>query len=172
MGTPFYVMDRVDGIILRGLKHQAVDLTPEFMKTACLTLVATLAEIHDIDVESVGLSGLGRPEGYVSRQVHGWLKRYLKAKTDDIASIQFVGQWLIDNMPPETSAAVIHNDYKYDNLVLSPTDPSTAVAVLDWEMCTVGCPLMDLGTSLAYWVDPDDPAPMQCPLVRPHYRVT
>ena len=99
-------------------------------------------------------------DGYVSRQVNGWLKRYLKAKTDDIPSIEFVGQWLIDNMPAETKPTIIHNDYKYDNLVLHPSDPAIAVAVLDWEMCTIGCPLMDLGTTLAYWVDPDDPSPM------------
>src|SRR5262249_54199541 len=113
------------------------------------------------DYTAAGLGDLGRPEGYVARQVHGWTERYKNARTDDIPEMERVAVWLADHMPPDSGAALIHNDYKYDNLVLDPSDLSRIVAVLDWEMATVGDPLMDLGSTLGYWVDPDDPEELQ-----------
>ena len=120
-----------------------------------------LVEIHRVDVQAAGLGYLGRPEGYVKRQVDGWTKRYHNALTDDIPDMERVAAWLAGHMPPESGAALIHNDYKYDNLVLDPDDPTQIIGVLDWEMATIGDPLMDLGTSLGYWIDPDDPPEMQ-----------
>jgi aminoglycoside phosphotransferase (APT) family kinase protein len=113
------------------------------------------------------LGDLGRPAGYVRRQIEGWTKRYQDARTDDVPDIERAAAWLAERIPPETGAVLIHNDYKYDNLVLDPNDLARAastwciVGVLDWEMATIGDPLMDLGTSLGYWIDPDDPAEIQ-----------
>ena len=107
------------------------------------------------------MGDLGHPEGYVKRQIEGWAQRYKKARTDDIQDIERAAAWLAENMPAESGAALIHNDYKYDNLVLNPQDPSHIIGVLDWEMATIGDPLMDLGTSLGYWIDPNDPTELQ-----------
>ena len=160
IGAPFYVMARVDGIILR--PHLAADptLTPARMTRLSGALVDTLAEIHAVDVDAAGLADLGRPTGYVARQITGWSKRYRKAQTDEIATLDAVMIWLGAHQPGESGRALIHNDYKYDNVVFAPDDMARIVAVLDWEMCTVGDPHMDLGTTLGYWIEPDDPAPM------------
>jgi len=109
---------------------------------------------------AAGLDGFGHPEGYVERQVSGWSGRWVKAKTDDVPELDRAAAWLAERLPADSGtagAALLHNDYKYDNLVLDPADLARIVAVLDWEMATVGDPLMDLGTSLGYWIDPDDP---------------
>ena len=161
IGAPFYVMERVDGVILRGSDHRQIELTPAYMAQACHTLIATLAEIHALDIDTMGLGNLGRPAGYIERQLTGWHRRYQKAQTDDVPDVERIVQWLVSHQPTETRATLIHNDYKYDNCVLDPNDPTKALAVLDWEMCTVGCPLMDLGTTLAYWIEAGDPAPMK-----------
>jgi len=157
LGAEFYVMERVRGLILRASKPQGLDLTPELMQGLSSAFVDNLVSIHAVDIKASGLSALGRGKGYVQRQVEGWTRRYLKAKTDEIPLIEEIAAWLADNMPPEATPTLIHNDYKYDNLVLDPADPTNIIAVLDWEMATVGDPLMDLGTSLGYWIDPDDP---------------
>ena len=157
LGAPFYVMERAQGVILRSNRPpKGLELGPELMERLSTTLIDALAELHGVDLESTGLAALGKPEGYVRRQVEGWTKRYLAAKTDEIPAVEQVAAWLADNQPAEAGAALIHGDFKYDNLVLDPTDLTHIVAVLDWEMATVGDPLMDLGTTLGYWVDSDD----------------
>ena len=162
LGAPFYVMERVTGIILRAQRPVGLDLTPETMRHLSATFIETLAEIHEIDYEAAGLGDLGSPQGYVKRQVEGWTKRYFNARTDDVSSIEKLADWLHANLPADSErAALIHNDYKYDNLVLSPNDLTRVVAVLDWEMATVGDPLMDFGTSLGYWVETNDPEEWQ-----------
>src|SRR6185503_18567974 len=162
LGAPFYVMERVTGIILRAQRPVGVDLTPETMRQLSATFIETLAEIHEIDYEGAGLGDLGSPQGYVKRQVEGWTKRYFNARTDHVSSIEKLADWLHSNLPADSErAALIHNDYKYDNLVLSPDDLTRVVAVLDWEMATVGDPLMDFGTSLGYWVEINDPEEWQ-----------
>jgi len=115
------------------------------------------------------LSNIGRPQGYVARQVTGWTERYANARTDQIAGVEAAASWLARNMPGESGAAVIHNDYKYDNVMLDPRDPTRIVAVLDWEMATVGDPLMDLGTFIGYWGDPDDPPELRMRAYGPTY---
>ena len=159
IGAPFYVMERVRGVILRQRPPKGLELTPERMGVLSRTLVDNLVAIHGVDLAEAGLDTFGRPEGYVRRQVEGWTRRYEKARTDDLPAIEAAAAWLAENMPPESGASLIHNDYKYDNLVFDPErfDQGELLAVLDWEMATVGDPLMDLGTSIAYWVDPDDP---------------
>ena len=161
LGAPFYLMERVEGVVLR--PRMAAEAAPdaETMRAVAGSLVDTLAELHAVDFDAAGLADLGRPEGYVRRQVEGWTKRYAAARTDDIEAMEQVAAWLAAQMPSESGAALVHNDFKYDNLVLDPRDLSRVVAVLDWEMATLGDPLMDLGTSLGYWVDPDDPPQMR-----------
>ena len=157
LGAPFYVMERVEGIILRPEMPAAMHPRPERMARIAEGFVETLAELHAVDVETAGLGELGRPEGYVRRQIDGWAGRYQKAQTDEIPEMTEIAAWLDARAPAESGAALIHNDFKYDNLVLDPEDGTRVVAVLDWEMATLGDPLMDLGTSLGYWVDPQDP---------------
>lgn len=161
IGAPFYLMERLKGIILRRVPPEGLLLTAEQMRSLSENFVDNLVEIHQLDYQAAGLGGLGRPEGYVRRQIEGWTKRYFDARTDDLPEVERVAAWLAEHMPPDSGAALIHNDYKYDNLVLDPQDPARIVGVLDWEMATVGDPLMDLGTTLGYWVDADDPAEMQ-----------
>jgi len=162
LGAPFYLMERVRGTILRGSMGAADAPEPATMRRIAENSVAALAELHALDYEALGLQDFGKPEGYVQRQVAGWLARYEKSKTDDVPELEPVGAWLLERVEeistrsgPTTS--LVHNDFKYDNVVLDLDDPTRIRAVLDWEMATLGDPLLDLGTSLAYWVDPDDP---------------
>lgn len=157
LGAPFYVMERVQGVILRPNMPKEMHPEKSIMSGIANELIDTFVELHNVDYQSVGLGDLGRPEGYVERQVVGWTKRYFKAKTDEIAEIEKAAQWLADNMPKEVNPSLIHNDFKYDNVVLDGNDWTKITAVLDWEMATVGDPLMDLGTSIGYWVNPNDP---------------
>ena len=161
LGTPFYVMERLAGVILRASPPKGLDLSPALLHALSESFVDNLADIHRIDYAAAGLGDLGRPAGYVKRQIEGWTKRYHNARTDDIPDVERAAAWLAEHEPPEVGASVIHNDYKYDNLVLDPNALSRIVGVLDWEMATIGDPLMDFGTTLGYWVDPDDPGELQ-----------
>lgn len=156
LDVPFYLMERRRGVILRRRLPAALTIDPTAARSLSLALIDSLASLHAIDYAAAGLGDLGKPEGYVARQVSGWLDRYTKSRTDDIVSMDRVARWLAENQPPESGAALIHNDFKYDNVVLDPTDLARVVAVLDWEMATVGDPLMDLGTTLGYWVEAGD----------------
>ncbi len=161
LGAPFYLMERVRGVILRSTMPRNLELTPETSRRLSEIFVDTLVELHNVDLEEAGLDDMGRPEGYVERQVVGWTKRWKGSKTDEVPDIDRAARWLAENLPQEAGAALIHNDYKFDNLVLDPQDLTRVKAVLDWEMATVGDPLMDLGTSLGYWVEADDPEPLR-----------
>jgi aminoglycoside phosphotransferase (APT) family kinase protein len=157
IGVPFYVMERVKGLILRG--HEAPSfVTREMFARLSEAFVDTLVAIHGATPSDPVIGGLGKPAGYVARQVEGWSRRWDDARTDDVPSITQLAAWLAGHQPGESGACLVHNDYKYDNLVLDPTDPTRIIAVLDWEMATLGDPLLDVGTSLAYWVEAgDDP---------------
>lgn len=162
MGCPFYVMQRLDGIILRRELPPGLTLSPQDARTLCEHLLDVQVELHRVDVAKAGLTDFGKPEGYVRRQVEGWSDRYRKARTPDVPDAEPLMQWLQENQPAESGrAALIHNDYKFDNVVLDPAHPLRIIGVLDWEMATLGDPLMDLGCSLAYWVQADDPADLQ-----------
>ena len=117
--------------------------------------------MHGLDYAALGLGELGKPQGYLERQVRGWMERYQGSKTHDLPEVEPLSRWLREHMPSHSGATLVHNDYKYDNMVLDPSDITRVKAVLDWEMCTLGDPLTDLGTALAYWIDPDDPPEMQ-----------
>lgn len=156
IGSPFYIMERVRGIILRNKAPKGIELTPAIMRSVSESAVENLAALHSIDLESSGLIGLGKPEGYIQRQTEGWIKRYVAAQTDIKEDMNKTADWMQANMPEDGIPAFIHNDYKYDNLVLDPENLKNIIAVLDWEMATVGNPLMDLGTSLGYWAEAGD----------------
>jgi aminoglycoside phosphotransferase (APT) family kinase protein len=164
IGAPFYVMERLHGVILRGSRKDGGGPAPDLMRRIGAAAIDNLAALHNVDYAAAGLSDLGRPQGYVARQIEGWTKRYRAAQTDDVAEIEALISWLAANIPGESGAALIHNDYKFDNLMLNPADLTEIIAVLDWEMCTIGDPLMDLGTTLGYWLEPGDPPVMQAML--------
>jgi aminoglycoside phosphotransferase (APT) family kinase protein len=167
IGAPFYVMQRRTGLILRKSLPAGLSINPEMARRLGQSLIETLARLHEIDYQSAGLSDLGKPDGYVARQVSGWIKRFADSQTGESSAMEQVGRWLVANTPPESGAAVIHNDFKYDNVVLAPDDLTRVVAVLDWEMATLGDPLMDLGTTLGYWVEAGDPEPLHRAAVGP-----
>jgi aminoglycoside phosphotransferase (APT) family kinase protein len=157
MDAPFYVMERRRGVILRRQPPPGLAIDPPTARRLSTALIDGLADLHVLDYRAAGLGDLGKPEGYVNRQVAGWTERYAKARTDDLPAMDRMAGWLAGRLPRESGFALIHNDFKYDNLVLDPGDLTRVVAVLDWEMATVGDPLMDLGTTLGYWVETDDP---------------
>ena len=158
IGCPFYLMERVAGIILRRNLPSGLDLKPQQVRQLFETLVKVQIELHAIDYYKIGLANFGKPKGYVQRQVLGWSKRYRAAQTPDAPDCESVMAWLKEHIPPDSEIpAIIHNDFKLDNTVLDEKDPTNIIGVLDWEMATIGDPLMDLGSSLAYWVEPEDP---------------
>jgi aminoglycoside phosphotransferase (APT) family kinase protein len=163
LGDEFYLMERLQGRILRRELPAGMRLAPDQAEALCRNLVDVHLELHAIDPASAGLDDLGRAEGYVARQVSGWSDRYRAARTDDVPENETLMAWLEANRPVEAArAAVIHNDYKFDNVVLREgRDGWRIVGVLDWEMATIGDPLMDLGASLAYWIQADDPPELQ-----------
>jgi aminoglycoside phosphotransferase (APT) family kinase protein len=161
LGVPFYVMERRRGVVLRKELPPGLTIDPETARRLSTTLIDQLALLHGLDYRAGGLADLGKPEGYVARQVRGWAERHAQARTDDVPGLERAAAWLGANVPAESGAALIHNDYKYDNLLLDAGDLTRIVAVLDWEMATLGDPLMDLGTTLGYWVEAGDPAPLQ-----------
>jgi aminoglycoside phosphotransferase (APT) family kinase protein len=157
VGAPFYVMERRRGVILRKTLPPTLAIDPATASRLGLSLIDTLAHLHSLDFQAAGLGDLGKPQGYVARQVTGWTNRFAQARTEDVPALEQVARWLGEHLPPESGAALIHNDFKYDNLVLAPDDLTRIVAVLDWEMATVGDPLMDLGSTLGYWIEAGDP---------------
>lgn len=167
IGREFYVMERLRGLILRQDLPEGLELSPEQGRSLCDAALDALVQLHGLPVSELGLSDLGRGEGYVRRQVEGWSRRYRKARTPDAASFEGVMAWLDAHQPEDVATVLIHNDWRFDNLVLDPADPTHILGVLDWEMCTLGDPLMDLGGSLAYWVQADDEAPLQMMRLQP-----
>ncbi len=162
IGAPFYVVERIRGIILRRDYPAGLPATPRLVRAQQLALIDALAQLHRVDYRSLGLAELGRPAGYANRQVEGWSGRYARAATPDAQSAAFVTRWLEDAAPAGvTAAALIHNDYKLDNVVFDVDLPERLVGVLDWEMATIGDPLMDLGCALAYWVEAGDSAELR-----------
>ena len=156
IGSDFYVMERVEGTILRRSIPPELGLDEAATRALCEAAVDRLAELHAVDPSAAALERLSRGPGYVGRQVEGWSRRYRAAKTWNVPSFERTMRWLDREQPPDSGACVIHNDYRLDNLVLAPDDPRRIVAVLDWEMATIGDPLMDLGSSLSYWIEAGD----------------
>jgi aminoglycoside phosphotransferase (APT) family kinase protein len=161
LGAPFYLMKPIHGVILRRDPPPGFDFPPEKARRLSESFVENLALLHSLDYAAVGLADLGKPQGYLERQVRGWIERYHGSKTQDYPEVEKISEWMQQHIPSTGGASLIHNDYKYDNVVLDPGDITKIIGVLDWEMCTIGDPLTDLGTTLAYWVDAADPEELQ-----------
>jgi aminoglycoside phosphotransferase (APT) family kinase protein len=158
LGSDFYVMERVQGTILRGRLPEGMSLSPDDARALGLRAFDALLALHEVDVEAAGLSDLGKGRGYVGRQVTGWSERYRRARTENVPDFEAVMAWLAERRPDDVATVLVHNDFRLDNLVLRPDEQGElrVVGVLDWEMATLGDPLMDLGGALAYWVQADD----------------
>jgi len=156
IGSSFYLMEKVDGVVINFAEAKRRKLSTDDFKLISETWLDSFVEFHALDYKAVGLEDLGRPEGYVARQVTNWAKQYMKAATMEIEAADFVARWMADNQPREYDHTLVHNDFKYDNIVFEDNNWNQINAILDWEMCTLGDPLMDLGTSLGYWVMQND----------------
>ena len=161
LGGDFYVMEKLDGLILRGNLPEGMTLAPEQARELSGKVVDRLVDLHAVDVSAAGLADLGKGAGYIERQVRGWSDRFTAARTDNVGDFAEVRAWLASNQPGEVKICLIHNDYRLDNLVLDGPSTLNIVGVLDWEMATLGDPLMELGSMLAYWVQAGDDDVMQ-----------
>jgi len=161
LGAPFYCMERRKGVVLRRKLPEGIKLDPPTVAALNRAFIDNLVTFHKLDYQAAGLGDLGKPAGYVARQIEGWIKRYVACRTTEVPAMEWLMNYFPAHMPPERASSLVHNDYKFDNIMLDPTDVTRIVAVLDWEMCTLGDPLMDFGTVLAYWVEAKDPAPLQ-----------
>ncbi len=158
IGAPFYLMERRRGIIVRRDLPDEIGDDLNLRRRVGENLVDTLAALHAVNIQKHGLTSIGKPAGFVERQVTGWSKRWERAKTSEIQEFNEVAAWLLKHLPPDPETpTLVHNDFKLDNVILDSVDPSRIVAILDWEMCTVGDPLVDLGLLLCYWPQADDP---------------
>ena len=159
LGSDFYVMEKLPGTILRHDVPADLAFTPEDARALCGEFLDVLVELHGVDAAAAGLDDLGKGAGYVARQVGGWSERFRRARTDNVGDYEHVMRWLDEHQPDDVATCVIHNDYRLDNVVLSGGtggEPLHVRGVLDWEMATLGDPLMDLGGALAYWIQADD----------------
>jgi aminoglycoside phosphotransferase (APT) family kinase protein len=158
LGCDFYLMTYIEGLVIRRDYPVGLELSPDQVREQLLNFFDVLSALHSVDLAEAGLNNFGRPEGYVQRQVDGWCKRWEGAVTKDAVDCDVTMQWLHDNLPRDSGkASVIHNDYKMDNVIFSLENPLELIGVLDWEMATVGDPVMDLGCTLGYWTQMDDP---------------
>lgn len=164
IGAEFFVMERKEGLVVRKQMPDAYVGIADAPQQMTRALVDVLAALHAVDYEQIGLAELGKPEGFVTRQIEGWMARWHKSKVEDLDAMDEAYNWLLENEPagtPTGGGTLVHNDYKLDNLMLAEDDPGTAVAVFDWDMCTLGDPLADLGALLTYWAQPSDPQPFR-----------
>jgi aminoglycoside phosphotransferase (APT) family kinase protein len=151
LGSDFYIMEKVEGVILNYKEAKQRNIPEKDYKNIANSWLDALVELHNVDYNAIGLADLGKPDGYVQRQISNWGKQYLKAKTDEYPEAEMVMNWMEEHQPKEYDHCLIHNDFKYDNVVFKDDSWQEVSAVLDWEMATLGDPLMDLGTSLGYW---------------------
>jgi aminoglycoside phosphotransferase (APT) family kinase protein len=157
IGAVFFIMERRHGIVVRDRIPSELAVFPDYPARVSRGFVDCLVELHAVDIEKHGLISLGKPAGFLERQVRGWFERWNRAKTEEIALMERLIQWLTDHLPVSSAPTLVHNDFKLDNLMLDAKDPGRIEAVLDWEMATVGDPLVDLGLILCYWSQPSDP---------------
>jgi aminoglycoside phosphotransferase (APT) family kinase protein len=161
LGSPFYLMAPIRGVIFRRDPPPGLPFPPATARTVCESFIDNLARLHRIDYTAIGLADFGKPLGYLERQIIGWIERYHGSRTHDIPEVETLSAWMRDHLPLSTAGTLIHNDYKLDNVVLDPNNLAHIVGVLDWEMATIGDPLSDVGTMLAYWVEAGDPDDLQ-----------
>ncbi|BCJ86878.1 phosphotransferase family protein [Effusibacillus dendaii] len=156
LGAPFFVMERRKGLVLDREWPAGVEHTPELCRQISESVVDTLVDLHAIDYNEAGLESLGHPEGFMERQVRGWIGRYERAKTDEIAVVESTAKWMLDHIPVSPAATIVHNDFKMNNMIFAADDPAKVVAVLDWEMTTIGDPLSDVAITVSYWDQAED----------------
>lgn len=167
IGAPFFIMERRSGIVVRRELPPQFAGQPDAPRRMSEALVDALAQFHAVDYHAIGLGDLGEPTGFIARQVDGWYKRWQAAKTADLPEMDVVYRWLKANLPQTDQFSLVHNDYKLDNVMLAADDPGRIVAIFDWDMCTLGDPLSDVGALLAYWTEPTDPPAMQAMAMMP-----
>lgn len=156
IGAPFYVMEQVAGHVVRTALPAELPDTAQTRWRMSEALVATLVRLHSLDPDAIGLEGFGRPQGFLERQVRRWWQQWLASTTRDLPAMDRLHSWLETSLPAQGPAAIVHGDYRLDNVMFAPGDPSRIAAVLDWEMSTVGDPLCDLGLLLVYWAESED----------------
>ncbi|WP_280770450.1 phosphotransferase family protein [Salipaludibacillus daqingensis] len=166
VGSPFFIMERREGIVLDTEFPKGMKPTEETCRRISETMVDTLVQLHDVDYKQTSLAEMTKPDGFMERQVHGWIKRYERAKTDEIPGVESLKAWMITNIPASQEATVIHYDYKLNNAMFSD-DFSKMIGLFDWEMTTVGDPLADLGAAMSYWLEEDDPDLLKYALGKP-----
>lgn len=157
IGVPFFIMERKVGVVYDTSFPDKVTYTSSIGRKISEEMVDRLVELHSINYKASNLKDMVKPEGFMERQVHGWIKRFDRSRTDDVVSGNQLKQWLLDHIPYSTEASVIHYDYKLNNAMFDPEDPARMIGLFDWEMTTVGDPLADLGVAMSYWIQPDDP---------------
>ena len=168
IGSEFYVMRKVEGQLIKQTIPPSWNFNAADSRRFCTRFWEKLIELHQVDYIAAGLGDFGKPEGYAGRQVTGWNRRFERVITPDVDNFSGVRQWLASNIPPESGRhSVLHGDYRIDNVILDNHDPHNILAVLDWEICALGDPLMDLGSSLAYWMQADDPLELRSLLMQP-----
>ncbi|GAP64717.1 hypothetical protein ARMA_3140 [Ardenticatena maritima] len=161
IGAPFFVMERRVGVVVRREMPPQFAAIPNAARLMSAALVDALADFHAVDFAALGLSDLGKPQGFIHRQIEGWYRRWQAAQTHDLPLMDELHAWLLAHEPPEQPPTLVHNDYKLDNAMFAEDDPARLVAIFDWDMCTLGDPLSDVGALLAYWTEPDDPPHMR-----------
>jgi len=156
IGTEFYLMEKLTGIIPRKNLPRGLSLTQAQTQALCHNVLDCMILLHEVDVTEAGLTHLGKGAGYIERQIEGWNKRYVNARTWNVPKAKKIRDWLESNIPQQESICLTHNDFRFDNVVLAQDNPTEVIGVLDWELATLGDPLMDLGNTLAYWIEADD----------------
>lgn len=156
MERHFYVMEKIDGVVLDDCLPAEFAEVPDIGQRVSNALADTLVKLHEVDYEAAGLGGIGLPDGYLTRQVNGWIKRFQHSKTNDIPEVASLEKWLLNNIPPSPAPTIVHNDFKLNNMMFSRTNPDEVIGVFDWELSTIGDPLTDLGSTLAYWTEPGE----------------
>lgn len=156
IGCDFYVMKRIEGIIPRAKLPPELQFDESQIHELCTNFLDKLIELHQVPYVGTELEKIGKGDGYCRRQVAGWDSRFEKAHTINVPAFKYVRKWLLDHIPEDSKSCVIHNDWRLDNVILDPKHPTQVIGVLDWEMATIGDPLMDLGSALAYWVEDTD----------------
>lgn len=167
IGAPFFIMERRHGVVARRTMPAAFADRPEAPRRMSRALIDVLAAFHAVDYAALGLEDLGKPAGFIKRQVEGWYRRWQKAQTEAVPEMEVVYHWLRNHLPQTAVFSLVHNDYKLDNVMFAADDPGQITAVFDWDMCTLGDPLSDLGALLTYWSQPDDPPYMQAIAMMP-----
>lgn len=170
VGSPFFLMERKHGIVIDTAFPDHMTITKELCRKLSLKMVDTLVQLHDTDHSTTGLWEISSPDGFMERQVHGWIGRYERAQTDDIKEAGNLKQWLVSHIPASQPPAIIHYDFKLNNAMFSE-DLQSVIGLFDWEMATVGDPLADLGAAMSYWMQQDDPEILKNGLGKPSVTV-